>query len=240
VPGPWQGGGAFGQGSAPGGYGIVGAVPGGPRRRNRGYLIAGGLVVVLIAVIAIFVFKGSPQPPTPTPTPSPTFSTTPPAGPVESLNQIINPRGQAPIGTHCSLAGLAKLDAATVVNRLKCGTTVSRLYVWAYQFDSAPDYQRGFTHLQNYLVFKPSSAGGHCPPTGASITGATSWRSDNPKYHSYTGQYLDCLTIHGTYGDEVTYLWTLPSQHVVFLAQSWNTHLTFHTLDSWWAHLSYG
>jgi hypothetical protein len=247
------GGGAYGTGGgAPGGvygpgggaYGPGGGAPGGPQRPKRGFLIVGGLVVVFIAVIAVFALKGSPSAsvptPTPSPTPSPTLSTAP-VGTVESLNQIINPRGQSPIGTHCQLAGLAKLSAATVTHRLKCDTTVSSLYVWAYQFDSAADYQQGFTHLQNYLVFKPSSAGSNCPPTGGSITGATNWRSSsNPKYHSYTGQHLDCLTIHGTYGTEVTYLWTLPSQHVVFLAQSWNTHITFRTLDNWWSHLSYG
>jgi hypothetical protein len=240
----WQGGGPIQPGGWQGGYGTGGGLPGGPKRSKTGLFISGAVAVVVIVIIAVIALGGSPKPSKPTPPPSPTPSfTTPPTTPaptVEPLRQVLNPPGLSPIGTHCVLAGLAKLSAATVTHRLKCNTTVSRLYVWAYQFDSTPDYQQGFTHLQGYLAFKPAGAGSNCPPTGSSSTGETNWRSSNPKYHSYTGQFLDCLTIHGTYGTEVTYLWTLPSQHIVFLAQSWNTNISFHTLDTWWAHLSYG
>ena len=155
---------------------------------------------------------------------------------MEALTTIMNPAGAKPVATSCSSAPLQGLDPATLTSRLYCTHAAnSHVVVWAYQFDSAADYQAGVPTLNKTLKFNPATAGKGCPPPSGHSDGDTGWRSQ-PNYPDRTGQDLECYTG----GSEPVLVWTMPSQDVVFLAEYKVKGAPMADLVSWWKTTSYG
>jgi hypothetical protein len=236
-----------------GGYGIAGGVPGGPggpRKPRRGMFIAISLVVVLIVIIAVVasVLGGSKKPttaassspPVTSPTPTPPPSTTPPVvnGSVEPLKTIMNPVGLTPVGTSCIRAITNGLRASTLIGRTFCSkTTAKNTIVWGYQFDNRADYLAGFAHINSYTGFKASGASSTCPPVGGATDGSTGWHANsNPKYKQRPGQDLECYYDNS----KPILVWTMPTQHVVFVSEIKIKGASLTPLVNWWKTLNYG
>jgi hypothetical protein len=258
-PGGYGAGGIGGQPAQPawqgaGGYGIVGGIPGrpgGPRRSRRGMYVAVSLLVLLIVVIvvAVSVLGGSKKPsaggsspppvvPSDTPTPPPSTSPPPVTSGIEALQAIMNPAGQTPLGRSCVRAITNGLKASTLIGRTFCSkTTAAKTVVWGYQFDSKADYFRGLAHLNRYTGFSASGASTRCPPSGGAADGATGWHSvSNPRYKQRAGQDLECYYDNR----EPILLWTMPTQHVVFVSEIRTKGASLAPLLKWWRTLSYG
>jgi hypothetical protein len=269
--------GGYGPGGQVGGYGpgggqIGGYGPGGPQvgygpgpgfgppaksGTKRGLLIGGGilaLIIVIIVIAASLSSKGTPAAngstsPSPNPTTS-TASPTPSTG-VQSLSTIMNPQGQAPVGTNCVTAPLAGLNAATITNRTFCRKTsinftpTNHIVVWGYQFDSHNDYLAGFSKINSVTGFKAAGAIHSCykPTPTTSQVGSTTWQANqNPRYdknHSQ-GQDLECFTEYTTsHVYQPLLIWTMPSQNVVFIGRDEASGATLSQLYHWWTYLNY-
>jgi hypothetical protein len=245
-PGSWQPGGVT--------YGPVGG-PGGPRRSKRGLFVALGLIVLLIVVIVIAASLGGSKTPSATgstpptvstppvqPTTPPVSTTPPPVGGVEPLSTIMNPAGLTPVGTSCVRAITNGLNASTLIGRTFCSkTTRSNTVVWGYQFAGRGAYLAGLAHINSTTGFSSSGASGNCPPTGGAADGSTGWHANsNPRYKSRNGQILECYFDHTTKGTYPIIVWTMPTQHVVFISQHRVSGSTLTTLVKWWETLDYG
>jgi hypothetical protein len=232
---------------------------------KRGLLIGGGILAVIIVIIVIAASLSSKSTPsaggsggsggsgtTQSPSPSPSPSPTPQPNPgTESLTTIMNPSGLPPVGKNCVQAPTKNtgLNAATLVSFLYCPHTsinfvpTNHIVVWAYQFDSYNDYLAGFAKLNSATGFKSAGAGENCPtPRVGQFAKTTWWADHNPKYnksHDH-GQYIECFTQYTTKHRYQPFLiWTMPSQHVVFLSRDEATGATLKQLVHWWDHVSY-
>ena len=262
--GAWPGGAPAGYGQpgygqpggfGPGGFG-TGQPPVRPPNRRRGLVIGGGAAaVVVLAVVLAVALSGGPGPkprPTPGPTPGPTTSTpAPPPTVVEPLSTIMNPVGQAPVGSNClstANTNLNGLNPATVVEAHFCPGTFapydSNIHVFGYQFDNAAGYQAGLRHLNSYAGFDTGGRlSGSCPPPSGFGRGSTHWwANSNPLYTAHRpGQILECFTDHLKVGARALLIWTLPTQRVIFVGEDANSAGSGASayLITWWKHVAY-
>jgi hypothetical protein len=151
----------------------------------------------------------------------------------QSLSQIIKPDV-----TSCK--GTISLGLTGLTHREFCRTDVSSIGLDAYQFATAADYTNGLARLNNITGWDPSGAGTGCPPSSGDSGGRTLWHSNvNASYPPRAGQVLECYRLeHGT--RYLLYLWTLPTQRVILVANDSATGATFTDLERWWSGLSYG
>jgi hypothetical protein len=158
-----------------------------------------------------------------------------PAG-IESLYKIMHPRGLRPVGTECIAAKLFGLNARTIKHSTFCGRTSGRrVVIWGYQFDSRADYLAGFRHIDSFTSFDPSSAGQSCP-AARGREGSVSWHArSNPTYRARPGQTLECFIDN----KRPLLIWTMPTQHVFFIAQDQAQRSTERTVINWWKTVNY-
>jgi hypothetical protein len=161
-----------------------------------------------------------------------------PAKGVERLVTIMNPIGHAPVGTACRKAKLFGLKKSTIKAAIFCGrTTTKNVEVWGFQFKAQGSYVAGVRNMNSYTGFSRINPAGACPPTKGKAGGLVGWHAiHNKKYKSRKGQFLEC------YRDakKPILLWTLPTQHVFFLAEDVKKTATINAIIKWWTTVSYG
>jgi hypothetical protein len=129
---------------------------------------------------------------------------------------------------------------AGVTHREFCSTHEHDIGLDAYQFDSTANYTSGLNHLNTITGWDPSAAGDGCPPPAGRAGGQSHWHSNvNAKYRQRSGQVLECYSFSRS-STVLLYVWTLPTQRVILVANDTATGATFANLEKWWAGLNYG
>ena len=160
------------------------------------------------------------------------------AAAVESLTKIMHPPGRHPVGTDCTKALLFGLRAKTLKARIFCAKTTGKdIAVWGYQFDSRRHYLAGVNHMNSYTRFSTLHPGATCPPGPGKVAGRVGWHAvSNPKYKSRPGQFIECF-----YDNRRPLLiWTMPTQHVLFISQDHARHARIATILNWWKTVNFG
>jgi hypothetical protein len=204
------GGGPF---AAPG----QGGMPAPKRRAPKAWMIVTGAVVVvaLIGVIAAVASNSGNS-----------------GTAIEPLSKIIQPDV-----TGCK--STVALGLTGLTHREFCQTSVHNIGLDAYQFATTAAYTSGLNRLNALTGWNASTAGTSCPPTGGN-GGRTLWHSNvNATYRQRAGQLLECFTFNHN-SSFLLYVWTLPTQRVILVANDNATGATFADLEKWWAGLSYG
>jgi hypothetical protein len=150
----------------------------------------------------------------------------------------MNPKGLKPVGTECTKALLFGLKKKTLIARIFCGkTTGKNIDVWGYQFNSKKHYLAGVKHINRYTGFGKKRHGATCPPAKNKGAGETGWHANsNPKYKARRGQNIECFLDNG----KPVLIWTMPTQHVFFIAQYHVAGGTQTRIVDWWKTVSYG
>jgi hypothetical protein len=226
--------------------------PAGPSRPRRGRVMAAGataafvvLYLVIAAVAHLTPFPGPSPTPTPTPTFTPTTPTTPspttpapstaPASSIAPLTQLLPADLDAP-ATQCHAATAPyKWNMPGLVKALVCNDPgLPNGHVYAYQMQTAADYQTTWASYNKWWGFTSSTPGSNCPPAGTSTSaeGTTGWHGKF--FPSRAGQVLECEWVgSGNSLNEPAYSWTYPTENAFVVAQA-APNSTFSTLDSWW------
>jgi hypothetical protein len=157
---------------------------------------------------------------------------------VTPLKKIMNPKGRKPVGTDCIKALLFGLDKKAVTARIFCKkTTGKHIQVWGFQFDSKKHYLAGVRHINAYTGFSGLHHGTTCPPATSKGAGITGWHANsNPKYRARRGQNIECFIDNGN----PVLIWTMPTQHVFFIAQLRAKHPSQSVIVEWWKTVNYG
>jgi hypothetical protein len=157
---------------------------------------------------------------------------------ITPLKKIMNPKGLKPVGTECTKALLFGLKKKTLIARIFCGkTTGKNIDVWGYQFNSKKHYLAGVKHINRYTGFGKKRHGATCPPAKNKGAGETGWHANsNPKYKARRGQNIECFLDNG----KPVLIWTMPTQHVFFIAQYHVAGGTQTRIVDWWKTVSYG
>jgi hypothetical protein len=152
---------------------------------------------------------------------------------VEPLSQLIKPDV-----TTCKAT--SALGMSGVAHAQSCQTRAAHIGLLAYQFTTAGGYLAGLAHLNRATGFDGRAAGHTCPPPSGSASGQSRWHSnDNAGFRSRPGQVLECYAYsHDT--RVLIYLWTLPTQRVILLANNDAAGADYASLGTWWAGLNYG
>ena len=151
---------------------------------------------------------------------------------IEPLSQLIKPDV-----TSCK--STVTLGMTRLTHREFCQTSVHSIGLDAYQFATASAYANGLSLLNTVTGWSPSGAGTGCPPPSGNTSGQTQWHSNvNSNYPQRAGQILECYSVaHPSF---LLYLWTLPTQRVILVANDNATGATFTDLEKWWSGLNYG
>jgi hypothetical protein len=208
-------------------------------------------VIIVIVIVAVSLSGGGKKtptgggggtpvttPPTTPPQTSPA-STPPPTTGIQPLATIMNDPSH-PVGTNCTdTPPLFGLKASTVLARRFCAKTdKADVIVWGYQFDNAADYQAGYDHIRSFTGFNNNTPAKGCPPPSGSSEGTIGWHAlHNARYKSRTGQDLNCF-MNGT-KPRPTLIWSMPSQHVFFIAKDTSATSTIKTIVNWWDDVAY-
>ncbi len=157
---------------------------------------------------------------------------------VTPLKKIMHPKGHKPVGTECTKALLFGLNKKTVIANIFCAkTTGKNINVWGYQFNSKKHYLDGVKHINKFTGFSKKGASHTCPPSGGKGAGRTGWHANaNPKYKARPGQFIECFIDNG----KPVLIWTMPTQHVFFIAQYHVTGGTIAKTINWWKTVNYG
>jgi len=151
---------------------------------------------------------------------------------IEPVSQLIKPDV-----TSCK--STVTLGLTGLTHREFCQTGVHDIGLDAYQFSTASAYASGLNRLHTITGWNPSGAGTSCPPPSGSTSGQTQWHSNvNSRYPQRTGQILECYALN--HPSFLLYLWTLPTQRVILVANDSATGATFADLEKWWSGLNYG
>ncbi len=215
-----------GQGAAAPGYAypqrtVPGTVPGHgsrPRRTPKAWMILTGCVamVALIGGIAALARHDNSS-----------NATT-----IEPLSQLVKPDV-----TTCK--STVTLGLRGLTHREFCQTSVHNIGLDAYQFATASAYADGLSRLNTITGWSPSGAGTKCPPPSGDAGGQTLWHSNvNSRYRQRAGQILECYSLRRP--SFLLYLWTLPTQRVILVANDNAAGATFADLEKWWSGLNYG
>src|SRR5262249_4531162 len=127
-----------------------------------------------------------------------------------------------------------------VTHALSCHTHAPDIGLVGYQFSTAAGYEAGLAELNLLTGFDAAAAGHGCPPPPGSTSGQSRWHSnDNAGFGSRAGQILECYR-YGRDARIPVYLWTLPTQRVILVANDQARGATYASLGRWWSRLSYG
>jgi hypothetical protein len=181
--------------------------------------------VAVIAVLAIVGAIDKPDKPV-KPKPAPTHSVVPvPVAAVTPLSQLLPPDTSS---STCKAA--PKLSTPGVVADDSCDTTATAgIGYAAYQFDNAADYLAGLAYINSHLGFNAASAGTVCPPPSDG-SGAEPWHS--PTFPNTAGQILECFQTPSS--QSLVYLWTRPTDRIVYFAGGLSNSITYAELETWW------
>ena len=200
-------------------------------RRFRGKIARFGMMTAVVPVAAVMVMPLS------------AAANAAPAGAkvpasVERLTVIMNPIGHAPVGTACRKAKLLGLKKSTIKAAIACArTTGKNISVWGYQFKSFNSYKAGVRHMNIRTGFANINPAGTCPPNKGKGGGLVSWHAiHNKKYKARKGQFLECFRD----AKEPILIWTMPTQHVFFLALDVKKTATINAIIKWWETVFYG
>jgi len=215
-----------------------------PPRRPPGSLmkwVVGGAAAAVVAAAAIVAVvlshnggsAASPPPSSPPPTSAPAA-----ASAIEPLARIIapnvTPQGIELKDCQSDSAGARKFGLHGVTASRFCNTNATNIVFWAFQFDTAGDYQAAIKHFLSYTGFDSLTVHGSCPPQAGSKAGRTGWYA-KPKYQA-NDQRLYCFD-DGRYPK---YIWTLPSQRVLFSSLNGKRGSSFEAIDRFWRNLTWG
>jgi hypothetical protein len=123
---------------------------------------------------------------------------------------------------HWSMTGVAGALACDQVPGLTNGA------IYAYQLDSASDYQAAWQAYNRWWGFDGADAGSSCPPPNTTSQATQSY--SNKFYSQRTGQVVECEEVSG---NEPAYTWTIPSENAFIVAQG-APGSAFSALSSWW------
>lgn len=157
---------------------------------------------------------------------------------ITPLKKIMHPKGHKPVGTACTTALLFGLNKKTLIARIFCAkTTGKNIDVWGYQFNSKKHYLDGVKHINTYTGFNTEHHGTTCPPASSKGAGQTGWHANsNPKYKARPGQVIECFLDNG----KPVLIWTMPTQHVFFIAQLYTGRPSQVKIINWWKTVNYG
>jgi hypothetical protein len=199
------------------------------KRRIWGKIAGFGMMtaVVPLAVAVVVPISAASAAPTAAQAPKP-----------ERLTAIMHPVGHPPVGTDCKKAKLFGLKANTIRAAIFCGrTTAKNIGVWGYQFKSNKSYIAGVQHMNAFTGFDKINPSGSCPPSGGKAGGLVDWHAlHNKKYKSRKGQFLECFRN----AKNPFLIWTMPTQHVFFMAKDDKKKATINVILKWWETVSYG
>jgi len=132
------------------------------------------------------------------------------------------------------------LGMSGVAHAQSSQTHAAHIGLLAYQFTTAGGYLAGLAQLNRLTGFDGTAAGNTCPPPSGSASGRSRWHSnDNAGFRSRPGQLLECYAYsHDT--RVLIYLWTLPTQRVILVANNDAAGADYASLGTWWAGLNYG
>jgi hypothetical protein len=151
---------------------------------------------------------------------------------------LSNPQLIGPDVTSCKNG--AGLDMRGVTNALSCQTRAQDIGLVGYQFSTAPGYDAGLAELNLLTRFGTAAPGRGCPPPPGSTSGQSRWHSnDDANFAARAGQIVECYPYSRDSRIPI-YLWTLPTQRVILIANDQAAGATYASLGSWWSHLSYG
>jgi hypothetical protein len=154
------------------------------------------------------------------------------AATIEPLSQVIKPDV-----TSCK--STATLGMRGLTHSEFCQTSEHNIGLDAYQFATASAYADGLRRLNTITGWSPAGAGTKCPPPSGDTSAQTLWHSNvNPKYPQQAGQLLECYSLRRP--GFLLYLWTLPTQRVILVANDNATEASFADLEKWWSGLTYG
>jgi hypothetical protein len=130
---------------------------------------------------------------------------------------------------HGLAPGLVGLFDATSCNLPKLG---SKSYLNAYLFDDTSDYNKSLKAYNKAYTFTPKPGLG-CPNTNSNDVGSVQWSDDN--FPTKKGQVIECAlgTVKGQKGLSPTYVWTVPTNHIILVAVG-DPGSTMQNLDTWW------
>jgi hypothetical protein len=197
------------------------------KRSSRAPLIIGaGVVVVLVAVVASLAASHTgPFSVTTTTSSSTTTSTCTGCQHILALNTLLPSDA-----TNCQSIPSEDLPEGLVglTDTLSCtGSHLANGGIFAYQFDSNPDYQAGISQFNNDVNFNPDKAGAGC--SGSSNTGYLPWYSHI--YPQTSGQVLECY--YQTSSKRPAYIWTVPTQNTIFEALGAEGS-SISAIHNWW------
>jgi hypothetical protein len=109
--------------------------------------------------------------------------------------------------------------------------------VYLDQFGSASAYQAGFSRTDAFLGY-PSGTHPFCGPNQTRTCSSQWWSTTQKKYGKRPGQVLQERNVNHNGSGVATFVWTLPTQQVLIVAQSDSS--TLPVIYSWWRHLTYG
>jgi len=180
--------------------------------------ISAAIVVIAGVIIAVVALGGKPK-----------------TAAVEPLSKIIAPAVRDSQVANCG--HIAPISGLTDVKTSEKCTASGSIRVYLDQFGSAAAYQAGFSRTDAFLGY-PSGAHPFCGPSQTNTCQSQWWSTTQQKYAKRAGQLLQERTVNHSGTNVSTFVWTMPSQQVVIVAQS-NTS-TLPTVYTWWRHLSYG
>jgi hypothetical protein len=199
--------------------------------------IGAALIVIVVAVIVAAVAGLGPFSKSTNGTGSATgTSTTDPKSVDPALLQYM-PQEAAQCGTvepgHGLPTGLVGLFDATSCNLPKLG---AQSYLTAFLFDDASDYKKSLSAYNKEYDFAPTPGVG-CPTTNSKDVGSVQWSDGN--FPTRSGQVIECslATVKGEKGLAPTYVWTVPTNHIILVATG-DPGSSMQSLDTWWTNLA--
>ena len=152
---------------------------------------------------------------------------------VEPLSQLVGP-------DVASCQNAATLGMRGVSHAQSCHTHAKGIGLVGYQFSTAAGYADGLAELNLLTGFGAGAPGHGCPPPSGSTSGRSPWHSnDNGDVGPRAGQILECYPYSRDSRIPI-YLWTLPTQRVILIANDQAPGATYTSLGNWWSGLSYG
>ena len=206
------------------------------RRRSLVATISGagvvglGLVTAAVLGLAGHSTSGATSAATPKPTPTPASNLAPGVVP---LPQLLPP-GVADPSTDCkTLTPPLNWTSPGLVRALKCtDLNLPGGQIYAFQMNSTANYLASWQNFNKWWGFDISQAGPNCPPSGNNSQGIYSWNARD--FPARAGQVLECGTVGSGSNAAPTYVYTMPTEDVFFVAQGADGS-SFAALDNWWS-----
>lgn len=206
-------------------------------------VVAGVLVIYVIAAAATHLFPfpahktGVTPTPTVTSTPAKSHGPTTPPSPtlapgVANLAQLL-PGDLDQTAVECP-AQKPPYEWAMpgLVEALQCSDpSLPGGTIVAYQMDTSAHFQQAWQNFDTWWGFDITTAQGACPPSGSDGQGTISWHSQD--FPNTNGQSLECSWV-GSNNDRPAYVWAFPTENAFILAEG-APGSSFSALDSWWS-----